>query len=487
MAQRTQTRLTLKNLPILLRSGDPSIVCFDGGGGLVRADARDSGPVPKRSPTPDVESFTALGFRQTVAAANKGGTANANGFRFRNESMRSLARSFRGQPFLTGHDRGDVRARGGTIRDAYLEQLDASAEVAILYDIDAVADWAKDGLANGTIDRFSIGASRGDGEIVCTVHGAPVFVECVCFPGEAVEYEGDEMIAEWEYQDPIGMELSAVNVPAVLGTFVVEATASEAEIERYVSARVDLARQLAEVCGRSHPHIANMTEGGWLPRGFTAARGRRTIAACRPAQELSMDPREQMAKALGLPITATWEEITAKQAQVTAEANVARAQLDANGRELEAARSREIAAERERDAAHVEAEITRLTSVRQVSAEVVAELRATGAAQGSRAAFDRSVALVERTAPERLQAPSAGGGRAALQSDAAAARTDAAAGGAAMPTEPDAYEQHASNPELPKLMRACRLTPDDVRAHGPRQIAVVHNLGDLINATNERG
>jgi hypothetical protein len=477
MAQRTQTRLIHTSPLILLSSGDPAIVCFDSAPGraVVRADRGDAGPVPKKSPTPEGEAFTALGYRQTVAAAKAGGVPNANGFRFRNESLRALARSYRGQPFLTGHDRGDVRARGGTILDAYIEQLDASAEAAILYDINATAAWAKEGLANGTIDRFSLGASRGQGEITCTVHNAPVFVECFCFPGEMVEYEGSEMIAEWEYEDPVGLELSAVNVPAVDGTFVVDASSNEAELERYVNGRIDLAKKLAAVCGRMHPRLDRMTEGGWLPGGFTAARSRLTIQV--------MDPREKMARALGLDPAATWEQIEAKQAQITAEHRVAQSQLAENTRELASAREAAAEAARVAEAAHVEAEITRVRTTRQVSDEVVADLRV--AASSGRAAFDASLRLVERSAPPAAPAASS---RATLQSDANPARTDPAAAAASpVPTDPDAFEQHATNPALPMLMRACRISPDDVRNHGPRAIAVVHNLGDLITASNERG
>jgi hypothetical protein len=87
------------------------------------------------------------------------------------------------QPFVTGHDWGDVRARGGTIVDAYAEPpADASRRARLLLRAaEVIADWALAGLEDGTIDRFSIGA-RGEGEITCTIHGSPVWTECWCWP-----------------------------------------------------------------------------------------------------------------------------------------------------------------------------------------------------------------------------------------------------------------------------------------------------------------
>jgi multidrug efflux pump subunit AcrA (membrane-fusion protein) len=76
-----------------------------------------------------------------------------------------------------------------------------------------------------------------------------------------------------------------------------------------------------------------------------------------------MDPREQMARALGLDPHATWEQIAAKQAQITAsaaQANVALAQLEDSRSALAAAQDREAERVAELDAAHVTSEITRL-------------------------------------------------------------------------------------------------------------------------------
>jgi hypothetical protein len=400
----------------------------------------------------DRETFVALGYRQTLAPAAQGGKANANGFRIRNEALQALAESYAGQPFLTGHARGDVRARGGTILEAWTEQVDDTGEIALMFEIEPQAAWAKEGLANGTIDRFSIGASPGDGEIVCTVHGVPVWStdECFCFPGEMVTVERDgeevELQAEWEYEQPDGEELSAVNVPAVDGTGIVRA---EAEPNALAGDRAARLRELAALCGREHPELV-LERATW--RRSPAPP---TVPAPAPAPAPpSPDPAiAAIAASLGLAAGATTEQLRAR-------ADELRARVDQE---------------------HVESTFARLIASHEVGYGLFQDLRATFAAEG-RAAFDRDVALIERIAPARSVA------RPMLQSDAPPANTDPMTYTPnEIPTDgPDAWERHAFNPAMPMLMRQCGLTPDDIRKHGPRSIPVLPNLGALIDATAKR-
>jgi hypothetical protein len=69
---------------------------------------------PSASGVP-VTEYSIMGYRQTEKPASQGGRANENGFRFRHKALRAIARTARNQPFITGHNWGDVRARGGTI------------------------------------------------------------------------------------------------------------------------------------------------------------------------------------------------------------------------------------------------------------------------------------------------------------------------------------------------------------------------------------
>lgn len=422
-------------------------------------------------------TFTALGYRQTEKPACKGGRANNSHFwRFRHKRMRAIARSFRKMPFLSGHDWGDVRARGGTIIDAWADPpADAADELAFFMKVKLAEKWAIDALANGNIDRFSIGAV-GIGEITCTAHGTPVWTDCWCWPGYVTE---DELLVEWEFEDARGVELSGVNVPAVEGTGVVEAEADHAgafEITDQVEAALE---QLGQLCGRA-PNVDAIAAlvaaraGGAPKGGFTPAPAPLTMTACpTPRAEGSQMDRALICSMLGLPSTATDDEITAKLKQQSTDA----AQAPVLQRQLGDLTARA-------HAAHVESEITRLTASRQVSEQVIADLRAAGAKPEQRASFDSTLKIVELAAPPIPTAGAAPTGRGELQSDKKPAD---APGGATATAEVDAYTQHQSNPELARMMKRTGLTAQNVREHGPASVNVVPELREQIAKTESRG
>lgn len=138
-------------------------------------------------------------------------TPNRNFVRFKNSIANALARSFKGQPFLKDHDSHDLISRGGTIVDARLEKTEG--EWSIILRAKLVKAWAIEGVLDGTIDRFSIGWSR-TGPVECSLHGTPVFTHCDCYPGDMIKGE----LIEFVFTAAEGTEVSAVNVPAVVGT-----------------------------------------------------------------------------------------------------------------------------------------------------------------------------------------------------------------------------------------------------------------------------
>lgn len=143
-------------------------------------------------------------------------TPNRNFVRFKASILKKLARSFAGVPFLRDHDKRSLEARGGTITASELVQ-DTDGD-AFHMTIRAVKPWAVEGLLDGTIDRFSIGAVP-TGDVVCSVHKTPIFSKCYCWPGDKVKLEGDsEVVVEFIITAAEGVETSAVNVPAVVGT-----------------------------------------------------------------------------------------------------------------------------------------------------------------------------------------------------------------------------------------------------------------------------
>lgn len=389
--------------------------------------------------------YTILGYRQTEKPASKGGRANANYFRIRHKAMRAFGRSFAGQPFITDHDWGDVRARGGTIVKAWTAApSDASDELAVYMDVVANVDWARDGLADGTVDRFSIGAI-GYGDVMCTVHGGPVFGDCWCWPGRiVVDEKGVERLVEWEHEEAEGVELSAVNVPAVDGTGIVEQL-EQLELEDFDAAPIAAAlEQLGALCGRP-PNITAIRE---------LAAGRRAPTSPAAPDPAAPDPAELV-------------EL--------------RRQLAATNRELEVSRAREREAVEASERLHAETAIEQLRGARSLTDVAIERLRAI--ASTGRAAFDAALAIAAETAPRLITAASAPLQRARLQSDAEPA---IAPGGDAR-AEVDAYEQHMHNPELHRLMKRCGVTAAQVRKHGSSIVNVVPELKDKIQETAARG
>lgn len=465
--------------PLILRPDGGFAVTFD----TFDAGAQMGAP-PRRNVKPDGTQYTVIGYRQTLEAAARGGKPNRNYFRFRNEGVRALARSFRGQPFIMGHNWGDPRARGGTIADAWAEQIDA--ELLVFFDVVATEEWAVQGFESGTIDRFSFGVDPM-GEIICTVHEAPIWSadECCCCPGAEV----DGMVVEFEYENGTGLELSAVNVPAVDDTYVLAEAAragDRAGLDAYIGDRIRMMRAIGLRCGRQHPALARVPgleriaalAGGAPVGGFRASGSPRTMAADDQPTGEAMDPaliRQQ----LGLPVTATDDEVRARISALgndAAQAGVLRAQLAQSAAERDA----------ERDAAHVEAGIAALRASHQVTDQVVAGLRAAANPPGGRAAFDAALELVRGSAPAIAAAGAPGAAPAArgtLQSDA---RPAAAPSDATLEDGPDAFEANRTNPNLPRLMKWAQVTPDQVRQHGSRQFTVVPNLRELADATATR-
>jgi len=470
MPRKPPTPPTRTSPLIQQRTDGRFAICFDA--------AAPDGPAapPKKKVKPEGTTYTVVGYRQTVEPAVRGGKPNSKGVRFRPAGMRAMARTFRGQPFITAHDWGDATKRGGTIADAWVEEVDG--ELLMLFELLVTKQWAIEGFEDATIDRFSIAADFL-GEMTCTFHDAPVWSDpdCWCWPGMEI----DGQVVEFEAEDGTGLELSTVNVAAVDDTYVVAMAADGPGIQGPpgIDVRLQSLHELGRRCGRHHPALAQLVAGGAPAGGFRASRPRPTMTAHEQPRGNEMD-RALICKGLGLPETATDDEIKQRLGQLgadAAQAGVLRAQLEQSATDREA----------ERDAAHVEATITSLRASHQVTDKVVAGLRGAVAPPGGRAAFDAAVELVRGSAPA-LPAPGTpagpGAARVALQSDT----KPAAAPGVTLDADgPDAFEANRENPSLPRFMKWGRVDEPAVRKHGSRQFNVVSNLGELAEATAKRG
>jgi hypothetical protein len=150
---------------------------------------------------------------EATAFLQRKDTPNRKFVRFADGIMSAFAKSYSGQPFLRDHNSYELEARGGTILSSKMVKLDDGTK-AIQMRIQLVKLWAIEGVLDGTIDRFSIGWSRTD-IVTCSVHKGQVFRECDCMPGQKL---GDGKVVEFVFQGADGTEVSAVNVPAVVGT-----------------------------------------------------------------------------------------------------------------------------------------------------------------------------------------------------------------------------------------------------------------------------
>jgi hypothetical protein len=153
-------------------------------------------------------------------------TPNRNYTRFRPGSLRALARSFRGVPMLRDHRQGDMLARGGTVIASDL--VDTPEGPALQQTLRLVKPWAVEAALDGTLDRFSIGW-HSTGPVECTICGGDLMASGGCmehWPGETYETSAGPKVCEAVFTNSEGVEVSAVSVPAVVGTGIDEIRAS---------------------------------------------------------------------------------------------------------------------------------------------------------------------------------------------------------------------------------------------------------------------
>jgi hypothetical protein len=257
--------------------------------------------------------------------------------RFDAPILGAVAKSYIGQPFLRDHNSYELAARGGTIIGCKLVSLDDGSK-AFEMRLQLVKDWAIEGVLDGTIDRFSIGWSRTD-IVKCSVHKGQVFRDCDCMPGQKMS---DGKVVEFIFTGAEGTEVSAVNVPAVVGTGI---------------------QAISQLDTLDRTTLTGILGGDLTPDP--------------PSKDKKMDP--QILAALGLSPTATLAEvlaaITSTKNQLTL-SNATKANLETSVTELRAESERRATTER---AAIVTASIAQLVHAGKIlpSGDVEQALRST--------------------------------------------------------------------------------------------------------------
>ena len=143
-------------------------------------------------------------------------SANRNAIRFKNGMLSGFARSYKGVPFLRNHDQEDQAQRGGTILASKLESADDGTK-GFRMRLKLVKPWAVESALDGTLDRFSIGWHRDRTQpMECSSCDAD-WLLCQHWPGMLDEKGA---VVQLVIAAAEGTEVSAVNVPAVVGTFI---------------------------------------------------------------------------------------------------------------------------------------------------------------------------------------------------------------------------------------------------------------------------
>jgi len=149
---------------------------------------------------------------------------NRNHVRLRRADMASFAASFAGAPFLRNHDENDIGAREGIVLASTVEErihpADGAPALALRQRLRVTTERGRRALAEGQIDRFSVALDVAGWE--CSICGAD-WLACSHWPGRRYEVNGTPALCEIVAVQPRGREVSAVNVPAVDGTGLLQA------------------------------------------------------------------------------------------------------------------------------------------------------------------------------------------------------------------------------------------------------------------------
>lgn len=351
-------------------------------------------------------------------------TPNRNHWRIKKQSLKRVAKTFANMPFLRDHSQWTVEDRGGTITASKYEAV--GDDIHFVMTVRAVKQWAVEGFLDGTIDRFSIGVIPL-GDIECSLHKATI-TECYCWPGEA---DGKGGAVEWILEDAEGIELSAVNVPAVVGTTVKDI------------------------------------------RSLAASLGMRASQEPRPPKENIMD-RAKLCTLLGLAATATDDEIEVAIRTRETDAAMAAARAQRAEGELAGVATRVASLEQGNLANEVNATIAQLYSELR--------LRHSHAADGTPTVDPVETALRGVFASLGIEAfrGKVVEVKAALAPIAAATRAAQNVATAAMPRIVSAQERGVqvasavrANPYLEGYMASLGLSEEQVAKYGPKNLSAI--------------
>jgi len=132
---------------------------------------------------------------------------------FRETDMPAFAASFEGKPFLRDHEQHEIDARDGMI---LASMLDGGQ---IVQDIRITTRRGMIDYVEGKIDRFSIGWDAD--QMICSICNQDYLGgQCMHIAGRSYDTLDGPQTCMLVFINPVGVETSAVNVPAVDGTYI---------------------------------------------------------------------------------------------------------------------------------------------------------------------------------------------------------------------------------------------------------------------------
>lgn len=136
-----------------------------------------------------------------------------NPVQFLDADLEAFALSFEGKPFLRDHEQEEIEAREGTILSSRLDGDE------IVQDIRLTTRRGMADYIEGRIDRFSIGW-MSDSRL-CSICGVDyIGGGCPHIAGRMYDTPMGSKMCLIVFINPVGIETSAVNVPAVDGTYI---------------------------------------------------------------------------------------------------------------------------------------------------------------------------------------------------------------------------------------------------------------------------
>jgi len=235
----------------------------------------DEGSAPDVAAAPDgAAEFDAITFWERP---------NRNHVRVRRGDLAAFAASFAGLPFLRNHDESDIGAREGIVLVSAVEErphpADGQLTPALRQRLRITTERGRQALREGQIDRFSVALDVAGWE--CSICGAD-WLACSHWPGRRYDVNGQQALCEIVAVQPRGREVSAVNVPAVDGTGLLQALCA---CKEHLQKEAEMSEEVRGAGGEAAVAVPTAEEG---KTELSTGNGQLSTVNAAPAAEAAV-------------------------------------------------------------------------------------------------------------------------------------------------------------------------------------------------------